>query len=196
MAGGCWRHEPTWTSSFIGIAAAGIGAAVGVMRSIAIEELLQIEQIRQLKTLYCLAVDSKDWELYRSLFTDDAQLAGGLPSGGNVEPATMGPEEWIASVAAVLGATKTMHTLHASIVRLSGADAAEGLWQYSQRGWGRTGGYYSERYRRGSEGWKIAEMRIAPIFANDGHDESESAPGSIDEVSPLWSGLLERWRSS
>jgi hypothetical protein len=150
------------------------------------EDLVEIEAIRQLKVRYCLGVDGKDWALFRSCFADDARLGGGLPGA----PDTVGPEEWVTGVRATVGAVRTMHVLHASIVEIDGPDRARGLWQYTQRGWGRTGGYYAEEYSKRDGDWKIAAMRVSPIFANDGSDDSECAPGSFDGAAPLWAPLI------
>lgn len=159
------------------------------MRKISVEDLVEIEQIRQLKARYCLAVDSKDWEMYRSVFTDDARLGGGLPDGAAAE-GFVGPEEWVRGVAATIGSFKTLHTTHASIVEIVDAQSARGLWQYTQRGWGRTGGYYDERYDKSGGEWRIARMHILPVFANHGEDTSESAPGSFAEVASIWREIL------
>ena len=154
-----------------------------------LEDLLEIEAIRHLKVRYCLGVDGKDWALFRSCFADDARLGGGLPGGIDGEPRFMGPEDWVAAVAATVGTTKTLHTVHGSIVEITGQDSARGLWQYTQRGWGRTGGYYTEEYVKASGSWKIASMQITPIFANPGDAATESAPGSFEEVAALWPSL-------
>jgi len=158
-----------------------------------IEDLLEIEAIKQLKARYCLAVDSKDWPLFRSCFADDARLGGGLPGGDAGKPAFVGPDDWVSGVAATVGTVKTLHTVNAAIIEITGPSDARGLWQYTQRGWGRTGGYYTERYTKTEGAWRIAEMRITPIFANPGDDDSESAPGSFDEVAALWPPLKAPW---
>ncbi len=49
-----------------------------------LQELSDTVEIGNLLTRYCRAVDSKDWDLYRSLLTDDAHLdysAAGLVVG-------------------------------------------------------------------------------------------------------------------
>lgn len=51
-----------------------------------IDDLVEIEAIRQLKVRYCLALDSKDWPLYRSCFADGARVGGGIPGSDAVEP--------------------------------------------------------------------------------------------------------------
>jgi len=161
-----------------------------------VEDLLEIEAIRQLKVRYCLGLDSKDWTLYRSCFADDARLGGGIPGGDAVAPPLVGPDEWATNVAATVGTVKTLHTVHASIIEITGPDRARGLWQYTQRGWGRTGGYYTEEYVKANGAWKIASMQITPIFANPGHDATECAPGSFPEIAPVWPPLTAPWRGS
>jgi hypothetical protein len=160
-----------------------------------LEDLVEIEAIKQLKARYCLGVDGKDWGLFRSCFADDARLGGGLPGAGPGEASLLGPDEWVAAVVATVGTVKTLHTVHASIVEVTGPGAARGLWQYSQRGWGRTGGYYSETYTKPSGSWKIASMQITPIFANPGDDETECRPGSFAAVADVWPALIAPWQA-
>lgn len=164
--------------------------ALGLSR---IEDLVEIEAIRQLKMRYCLGLDSKDWALYRSCFADGARLGGGVPGSDSGDPQLVGPDEWVASVAATVGTVKTLHTVHGSIVEIIGPDSARGLWQYTQRGWGRTGGYYTEEYLKANGAWKIASMRITPIFPNPGDDATECAPGSFEEVAATWPPLSTPW---
>jgi hypothetical protein len=158
-----------------------------------IEDLVEIEAIRQLKVRYCLGLDSKDWTLYRSCFAAGARLGGGVPGSDSREPQLVGPDEWVAIVAATIGTVKTLHTVHGSIVEIIGPDHARGLWQYTQRGWGRTGGYYTEQYVKENGAWKIASMLITPIFANAGDDPTECSPGSFDEIAAVWPPLSSPW---
>ncbi len=72
-----------------------------------IEDLVEIEAIRQLKMRYCLGLDSKDWALYRSCFADGARLGGGVPGSDSGDPQLVGPDVWVASVAATVGTVKT-----------------------------------------------------------------------------------------
>jgi hypothetical protein len=158
-----------------------------------IEDLVEIEAIRQLKVRYCLALDSKDWTLYRRCFADGARLGGGIPGSDVVEPELVGLDDWVASVAATVGSVKTLHTVHGSIIEIIAPDSARGLWQYTQRGWGRTGGYYTETYVKAHGTWKIASMMITPVFANQGDDATESIPGSFDEIAAVWPALSAPW---
>ena len=41
-----------------------------------VQRLLDLEQIRQLKARYCRFIDTKQWQLLRTLFTDGARFEG------------------------------------------------------------------------------------------------------------------------
>jgi hypothetical protein len=152
-----------------------------------VERLVAIEAIRHLKARYCLACDGHDWAGYRSLFTDDARIVGDLPVEGAVEAPSYGADEWTSAVARTL-LMKSFHTLHQSMIEISGPTSARGLWAYTQRGFGQTGGYYVEEYRKEADDWKISAMRIVAIHP---HDESQphSGPGSWEQVCESWRSL-------
>lgn len=151
-----------------------------------VERLLAIEAIRQLKARYCLACDSHDWDAYRALFADDARIVGDLPVPGAGEEPSFGADEWPAKVAATLF-EKSFHTVHQSIVEITGPASARGLWAYTQRGFGQTAGYYAEKYVKQGGEWRISSLRITAIHPYDPADP-HSGPGSFEEVA-------ERWRS-
>ena len=44
-----------------------------------VQRLLDLEQIRELKARYCRFIDTKQWQLLRSLFTDGADSKGSVP---------------------------------------------------------------------------------------------------------------------
>jgi hypothetical protein len=157
-----------------------------------VQELLEIEAIRNLKARYCLACDSHDWEAYRAVFADDARIVGDLPADGGDAP-VYGPDEWTPAVAATLS-MKSFHMLHQSIVELTGPDSACGLWVYEQRGFGHTGGTYEEEYVKADGAWKIASMRITAIHRHDPDDPLHSPPGSWEPVAGSWERIAAAWR--
>ena len=56
--------------------------------------LLEIEAIKQLKARYCRFLDTKDWQAWRNIFTDDFH-SDTSPSGGKVID---GADEFVAFV--------------------------------------------------------------------------------------------------
>ena len=62
-------------------------------------ELTEIEAIKQLKARYCRLLDTKQWDAWRELFTDDF-VSDTSPSGGTV---ITGADEFVDFVRKNLG---------------------------------------------------------------------------------------------
>ncbi len=114
-------------------------------------------EIDDLGTRYATAVDTKDWELYRTCFTPDAVIdytaAGGIR--GNLDEITAWLDE------ALKNFTHTIHYVTNRAVTLDGDTATGRLAYYNPMGlndekllvcWG----YYNDRYVRTVDGWRIA----------------------------------------
>jgi hypothetical protein len=160
------------------------------MAAKSLQELLETEAIRELKALYCILVDARDWERCRQLFTPDARIGGELPLKGEPPGRTYRADEFVAAAARTLAGWTTLHTVHASLIETTGDATARGLWAYSQRGYGYTGGYYDEQYVKGSEGWKIASMQFTLI-----HPPAEDQPHATrtSRTDAQWQALAARW---
>ena len=119
-------------------------------------------EIDDLITRYATAVDTKDWDLYRTVFTDDAIIdytsAGGIRGGlGEVV-------EWLSHALKLF--PMTQHLITNRHVVLEGDTATGRSYYYNPLGRpdGKGGmqllffgGYYNDRFRRTPEGWRIAE---------------------------------------
>jgi len=119
-------------------------------------------EIDDLITRYATAVDTKDWDLYRTVFTDDAIIdytsAGGIRGGlGEVV-------EWLSHALKLF--PMTQHLITNRHVVLEGDTATGRSYYYNPLGRpdGKGGmqllffgGYYSDRFRRTADGWRIAE---------------------------------------
>ena len=153
-----------------------------------VAELGEIEAIKRLKARYCLVLDAKDWRAYRALFTDDAQIGGAIPVEG-AQGTSFAPDEFVAAVERTLSPWTTFHMAQPQLIELTGEGSASGLWAYTQSGFGRTSGYYNERYvKRGA--WRIAAMHITmvqPYSRDDPHL-------ALDELTQQARGaLVEQW---
>jgi hypothetical protein len=120
--------------------------------------------IANLKAAYCRLLDTKDWEGWGQLFTDDFHLDV-TGSGGEV---VQGREAVVASVRGSIGTAKTAHQVHFPEIAIDG-DTATAIWPMQDRvvwsedraltGWG----HYHERYVRTAQGWRIAEQRLTRL---------------------------------
>ena len=127
--------------------------------------LADVLDIENLLSRYCRAVDSKDWSLYRSMFTDDAQVdysAAGLIVGTcddavtylnrHQESITVGMHYVTNVESRVDGDTATVVAMWFNAVQLPGkTDMAffHGRWH--------------DGMVRTSEGWRIRNLRLETV---------------------------------
>jgi hypothetical protein len=120
--------------------------------------------IQTVKARYCYLLDTKDWEGWKRLFTEDCRFDT-TGSGGSV---VEGRDAMAAFTGASLADAKTAHHVHSPIVEMTGADEARVIWAMQDRvvkgEFALTGyGHYHERYVRTGEGWKIAEQVLTRL---------------------------------
>lgn len=117
------------------------------------------EAIKQLRAKYCYRIDSRDWDGYAALFTEDAYLDFG-PVG-----TFTGRSEIRHFAENVVGAEHPFlaHMIHNPIIDVEG-DTATGQWYFEvpctfsngSAGW--IQGTYSDVYRQTAEGWLFEEV--------------------------------------
>lgn len=123
--------------------------------------------ISRVKARYCRFLDTKDWEAYADLFTDDFVLD---TSPGD-EP-IRGRKAAIESILHFVGKARTAHQVHSPEIEVDG-DSADVIWAMQDRviltpecpRWdreaGHTGfGHYRERYVRQGGRWRIASLQL------------------------------------
>lgn len=122
-------------------------------------------EIHNLKARYCRLLDTKDWEGWGQLFTEDVELDV-RGSGGEI---MRGRAAVVESVRGSIGEAKTAHQVHSPEIAIDG-DRATAIWAMQDRvvwdgGRGLTGyGHYHERYLRTAEGWRIAEQKLTRLY--------------------------------
>ena len=149
-----------------------------------IERLLAIEEIKQLKARYFRGLDTKDWDLYSGVFTDDAQIdvRGSADSsegesksaidGFNDEAIITGGKAMAAFVARITVGTITAHHGHMPEIDILSPTTAKGIWAMEDRLWQPPGaparlmhgwGHYHETYEKRGGRWFITSMRITKL---------------------------------
>jgi hypothetical protein len=140
----------------------------------AIVSLEDVEAIRQLKARYFRFVDTKQWDRWGELFTEDALLHVPI---NRAEP-LRGREAIVARVRHNLQAMITIHHGHEPEIELLGPASARAVWpMYDLLRWTTTSaapsgagafgpryegyGHYLERYAKGDDGrWRIAYAEL------------------------------------
>ncbi|MFC3214365.1 nuclear transport factor 2 family protein [Novosphingobium panipatense] len=120
--------------------------------------------ICNLRAAYCLFLDTKDWERWRDLFTDDCILDT-TASGGTLE---QGRDRFVDQIRTSLAGARTAHQVHSPQIEIDG-DRAVGVWAMQDRvikdDFALTGyGHYHEVCIRTPDGWKIAEQTLTRLI--------------------------------
>jgi len=131
------------------------------------EDLIDIEQIKQLKARYFRFMDAKRWDAWADVFTEDCHLQ--VENGPGVPQTDVaGRDAIVAYVSHVLEGVITTHHGHMPEIEITGPDSARGIWAMydyltgpvSLKGYG----HYHETYRRDADGrWRIASLDLRRI---------------------------------
>lgn len=129
--------------------------------------LWEIEVIKQLKARYCRYLDTKRWEDWRQLFTDDF-ISDTSSSGGKL---INGADEFVAFVRGTLGkpSQPTAHQVHAPEIELTSDTAATGVWALEDvvrlgPGLNLIGrGHYHETYEKIDGRWLIKSSTLTRL---------------------------------
>lgn len=129
------------------------------------EELTDIEQIQQLKARYFRLMDTKQWQQWGEVFTDDATVqATSLIITINWQ----GKSQIVSQNSSFLSLAKTVHHGHMPEITLTGPTTATGIWAMEDRlefplvayhGWG----HYNETYQKVNGQWKIKSLVLTRL---------------------------------
>ena len=127
-----------------------------------------IEAIKQLKARYFRTLDSKDWDGYRQVFTDDVVVDTTASGGERIT----GADAFLEYLGTALAGTTTVHHGHMPEITLTSATTATGTWALHDiviwPGGMRLDGYghYHETYVKGDDGWRIASSTLTRLHAD------------------------------
>lgn len=132
-----------------------------------LQALNDIEAIEELKARYCRLLDTKDWQAWREIFTDDF-VSDTSESGGKV---IEGADPFVAFVRENLGqpSQTTSHQVHMPEIELTSATTAKAVWALED--WvdltpavGMHGhGHYHETYVQVDGEWLISSSKLTRI---------------------------------
>ena len=131
-----------------------------------IQPLSERDSICELKARYCRFLDTKQWDNWTQVFTEDLVLDTSEAGG---PPPVAGRAEAIAMVRANIETAQTAHQVHTPEITITG-DTAEGIWAMQDRviwaqGHALTGyGHYIESYVKQAGEWKIAKSKLTRLI--------------------------------
>jgi hypothetical protein len=148
-----------------------------------VQELLDTEAIKQLKADYFYLMDTKRWDEWRELFTEDFTVGGAA-----VHQA--GRDAFVDFVRRHLENVSSFHQGSMPVIEILGETSARARWSMSDdlrlpagHPWSgaqpirRLGyGHYDEEYRREGGRWKISRMELSRLRVWSVPDEGGDLP--------------------
>jgi 3-phenylpropionate/cinnamic acid dioxygenase small subunit len=144
------------------------------------QELDDRIEIDDLLTRYATAVDTRDWDLYQTVFTSDAVID--YTSSGGIRGRLGEVTKWLSDALSIF--SMSQHMVTNRDIRVAGDTATSRSYFYNPMG--RTkrdgtldlmfvGGYYRDQLRRTDDGWRITE-RIQDTAWSSSASGSTGAP--------------------
>lgn len=119
---------------------------------------------------YAAGIDLLDWDLYRSIFCEEIEVAMmAVADRAPPRAATTSADGWVERVKGLVpGLAATQHSMFNPRAEVRGHDVvlqtymqAEHFLDFeSDDGWYSIGGYYTDGFRQTSVGWRIASLRL------------------------------------
>jgi hypothetical protein len=128
--------------------------------------LAEIEAIKQLKARYFRLLDTKQWDAWRDIFSDDFSAV--VEGGSAHEPIRFGSrDEMVARNREILATAPTVHHGHMPEITVTGPASASGIWAMMdivKLGAGFRGyGHYHEEYVKQAGAWRIRRLRLTRL---------------------------------
>lgn len=145
-----------------------------------VEALLVIEEIKQLRATYFQTLDTKDWDAWAMLFTDDVKMdfrqEADLQIRDEAQRAALpadaftfdNPKDAAETFSGTLGGAVTVHQGHDPRITLTSPTTATGVWSmYDCLDYGHElyqgYGHYWETYHKVDGRWLIATLKLTRI---------------------------------
>ncbi len=146
---------------------------MGVTAMDAADQLLAIEEIKQLKARYFRCMDTKDWDGYAQVFAPNAALdVTGESRVPDDEGVVRGNTTIAEYVRGQVDPVTTVHHGHMPEIEITSSTTAKGVWSMEDMlRWPEGGpvgsmhgyGHYHETYEKQSAGWRIKTMTITRL---------------------------------
>lgn len=139
-------------------------------------------EIDDLLTRYATAVDTRDWDLYQTVFTADAVID--YTSSGGIRGELPEVTKWLSDALSIF--SMSQHMVTNRDIRVAGDMATSRSYFYNPMGCTKrdgtldlmfVGGYYRDQLRRTGDGWRITERIQDTAW-------SSSSPGATGAPEP------------
>lgn len=146
-----------------------------------IDRIADRTAICETKARYCRLLDTKQWDAWASVFTEDLILDTSAVGG---PPPIEGRDAAIASVRQVIENARTVHQVHIPEIVFTADDSADVIFAMQDRvifegGPSITGfGHYTETYRKQDGEWRIARSKLTRLVLDLHGDGAGQQPAT------------------
>ncbi len=146
-----------------------------------LQRLLALEDIKQLKARYWRGVDSKDQDMLRSVFADDAEIdfrSEQVDAEAAAAQPLPSPGDFAKHALAMLEGVTTIHHGHMPDIAFTSDTEASGFWPMEDNLWvnGENAklpfkhlhgfGFYHDRYVKTEQGWRISYTTLKRVHVS------------------------------
>ena len=151
------------------------------------------EAITRLRYTYAVSIDTRDWPLHRSIYTDEITMDFTSYSGGE-GATTMSADAWVGGLKPLFtGLSATQHVMTNPLVAVDGARATQRMYMKAEhfliedgrQGEFAIGGYYDDTLVKTADGWRIDGVTLTvlwrrgePAIMERARILGEAAPGA------------------
>lgn len=121
---------------------------------------------------YAYGIDTRDWALYRRIFTDEIEMDFSSYNGSPA--ASMAADQWVANCRVLFtGLDATQHSMSNPLVSQDGDRARCRMYMQAEHFLGNDqgssgfvlGGYYDDRLVRADTGWRIEAVTLNVLWS-------------------------------
>jgi uncharacterized protein (TIGR02246 family) len=136
------------------------------------EQLLAIEEIKQLKSRYFRCMDTKDWAGFEAVFAPDASVDYTPPGADSADWSASGRERIVEFVRRIVEPAITVHHGHMPEVEVTSPTTARAIFAMEDLIWWPEGsrrrtlhgwGHYHESYIKMDGKWLIKTLRLTRL---------------------------------
>ena len=151
--------------------------------------LLDRAAISDVQLRYATGVDTRDWPLFRSCFTDEIEIESSSAVGSPSQH--IKTDDWVELVRRTINGMKaTQHMITNHVITLNGDEATCVAYVQARHHLpNETGGsdqvmygYYTNRFVRTAEGWKMRARKLTVLWNEGNMDIFEVARRRLDET--------------
>ena len=139
-------------------------------------DLVEIEQIKQLKARYFRLMDQRRWQEWEDVFTEDIVAVFQVVKR---ETRYEGRKALVDAVKEMMADAVSVHHGHMPVIELTGPTTARAIWSMfdmvrKPKTILRGEGHYEEEYVKENGAWKIKFLRLTRLHAEITPNESAS----------------------